>query len=189
MEAHAEHHPHLHRHERPTGRVFAWTLVRTGAIAGLAGGMMMAMWQMVVGAIAQDPTAVSSIHTSFWTAVTSIPSVIFGQNWFHGSFEFGAVFVGLMGHMINSMMLGIVGVTLATTLFGPRPTIARAMAVGMMFGLVLEVVIVNGLVNGVLQSVHTLYTSTPEWSWWVAHGMFGATVGLVGATLLRRRGT
>jgi hypothetical protein len=44
----------------------------------------------------------------------------------------------------------------------------------------------NGLVNGVLQSVHTLYTSTPEWSWWVAHGMFGATVGIVGATLLRR---
>jgi hypothetical protein len=48
------------------------------------------------------------------------------------------------------------------------------------------VVIVNGLVNGVLQSVHTLSTATPAWSWWVAHAMFGAVVGLVAATLLRR---
>lgn len=187
MEAHVTHGTHLHRHDRRVGRLSVSTLVRTGAIAGLAGGIMMAMWQMVVGAIAQDPTAIPGIHQSFWTAVTSIPSVVFGQNWFHGSFEFGAVFLGLMGHMMNSMMLGVVGVGLATTLLGKRPSVLSAMAFGMMFGLVLEVVIVNGLVNGVLQSTQTLYSSTPEWSWWVAHAMFGATVGLVGATLLRRR--
>jgi hypothetical protein len=158
-----------------------------GSVAGLAGGIMMAMWQMVVGAIAQAPTAVAGIHTSFWTAVTSIPSVIFGPSWFHGSFEFWAVFLGLMGHMMNSMVLGVLGVGLATTLLGRQPSLAKAMAFGMAFGLVLEVAIVNGLVNGVLQSVHTLYTSTPEWSWWVAHGLFGASVGAVAATLLRHR--
>jgi len=185
MEAHATH--GLHLHPREGAALSASTLARTGAIAGLAGGMMMAMWQMVVGAIAQDPTAVPGIHTSFWTAVTSIPSVIFGQSWFHGSFDFGAVFVGLMGHMMNSMVLGAVGIGLATTLLGNRPSIAKAMAFGMMFGLVLEVVVVNLIVNQV-QAVNTLYTSTPEWSWFVAHAMFGATVGLVGATLLRRRG-
>jgi hypothetical protein len=185
MEAHATHSLHLHRHGEG-GRVAVPVVVRVGAIAGLAGGMMMAMWQMVVGAIAQDPTAVPGIHTSFWTAVTSIPSVIFGQSWFHGSFDFGAVFVGLMGHMMNSMVLGAVGVGLATTLLGSRPSVAKAMAFGMMFGLVLEVVVVNLIVNQI-QTVNTLYTSTPEWSWFVAHAMFGATVGLVGATLLRRR--
>jgi hypothetical protein len=186
MEAHAAGGTDLHRH-RPVGdRLSATTLVQAGAVAGLAGGMMMAMWQMVVGAIAQDPTADPGIHTSFWTAVTSIPSVIFGQSWFHGSFEFWAVFLGLMGHMMNSMVLGTIGVGLATTLLGKRPNIAAAMAFGMMFGLVLEVVVVNLVVNRI-QDVNTLYTSTPEWSWWVAHAMFGATVGLVGATLLRRR--
>lgn len=56
----------------------------------------------------------------------------------------------------------------------------------MMFGLLLEVVVVNLIVNQI-QTVDTLYTSTPEWSWFVAHAMFGATVGLVGATLPRRR--
>jgi hypothetical protein len=186
MEAHASHGLHLHRHYDHGTRLTASTIARTGAIAGVAGGMMMAMWQMVVGAVAQDPTAVPGIHTSFWTAVTSIPSVIFGLSWFHGSFEFGAVFLGLMGHMMNSMVLGAVGVGLATTLLGNRPSIAKAMAFGMMFGLVLELVIVNLIVNQV-QTVDTLYSSTPEWSWFAAHAMFGATVGLVGAALLRRR--
>jgi hypothetical protein len=186
MEAHAVGAPRVRGAWSREGALAAPGLLRIGAIAGLAGGATMAMWQMVVGAIAQDPTAVAGIHTSFWTAVTSIPSVVFGQSWFHGSFEFGAVFVGLMGHMMNSIVLGTLGVTLAIALFGRRLTAARAVGFGMLFGLVLEVVVVNLIVNQV-QDVNTLYTSTPEWSWWVAHAMFGATVGLVGSTLLRRR--
>ena len=47
------------------------------------------------------------------------------------------------------------------------------MAFGMAYGLVLEVVVVNLIVNQI-QDLNTLYTSTPEWSWWVAHAMFGA---------------
>lgn len=176
----------LNTHRHSGTRLAVPGLVRTGAIAGLAGGMVMAMWQMVVGAIAQQPTAVSGIDSSFWTAVTAIPSVPFGLDWFHGSFEFGAVFVGLMGHMMNSIVLGAAGVSLAVALLGNRPSIAKAMAFGMMFGLLLEVVVVNLIVNQI-QTVDTLYTSTPEWSWWVAHAMFGATAGLVAATLLRRR--
>ncbi len=187
MEAHAEHQHELRSREAralPDAR----TVVRVGAIAGLAGGMMMAMWQMVVGAIAQDSTAVPGIHTTFWTAVTAIPSVPFGQQWFHGSFDFWAVVLGLMGHMMNSMILGIVSVTLLVTTLGERIriTVPAAMAFGMMFGLVLEVVIVNLIVNQI-QDVNTLYTSTPEWSWWVAHLLYGGTLGMVAAALLNRR--
>ncbi len=185
MQAHSTAGLNVHHHRGGT-RLAVPTLVRTGAIAGLAGGMVMAMWQMVVGAIAQQPTAVPGIDSSFWTAVTAIPSVPFGLDWFHASFDAGAVFVGLMGHMMNSIVLGAAGVGLAVALLGNRPSIAKAMAFGMMFGLLLEVVVVNLIVNQI-QTVDTLYTSTPEWSWWVAHAMFGATVGLVAATLLRRR--
>jgi hypothetical protein len=186
MEAHASH--ALRAYGRTSReRVAGSLLLKVGAVAGLAGGMMMAMWQMVVGAIAQNPTYYHGIHTSFWTAVTSIPSVLFGPNWFHGSFEFGSVFLGLMGHMMNSMVLGVVAVALATTLLGRRPSIASAMAFGMMFGVILELVIVELLVNEVLQTTHhTLYNSTPHWSWWVSHILFGATTGLVASTLLRR---
>jgi len=185
MATHSAHGIDVHDAHRERGRLASRMLVRVGVIAGLAGGMMMAMWQMVVGALAQEPTAVAGIDSSFWTAVTSIPSVIFGTDWFHGSFDFGAVFLGLMGHMMNSAVLGIAGVGIATTLFGARPSLARAVAFGMMFGLILEVVIVNLIVNQV-QTIDTLYTSTPEWSWWVAHALFGATVGLIASTLLRR---
>ena len=180
MEAHVEHrHHHPHRANRQAARLSVSTLVPVGAIAGLAGGMMMAMWQMIVGAIAKDPTAVAGVHTSFWTPVEGIWSVIFGAGHFHGDFHLVPAVGGMMGHMMNSMMLGILGVYLATTLLGTRPSVARAMAFGMMFGLVLELVVVNLIING-FQSVETLYTSTPEWSWWVGHAMFGATVGLVG---------
>jgi hypothetical protein len=185
MEAHAAHGLHVHSRER--ARPWAATVIKTGAIAGLAGGIVMAMWQMIVGAIAQNPTAVPGIHQSFWTAVTAIPSVLFGPSWFHGSFDAGAVIVGLMAHMMNSIVLGILGVVLLTTLIGKRPGLMPAVAFGTVFGLVLEAVIVNGLINGLLQSVRTLSTATPAWSWWVAHAMFGAVMGLIAAALLRRQ--
>ena len=123
MQAHTTEGLHLHRQK--AGRLAIPALVRTGAIAGLAGGMVMAMWQMIFGAVAQQPTAVPGIDTSFWTAITAIPSVPFGLDWFQGSFELGAVAVGLMGHMMNSMMLGAVGVGLLAMVLGSRPSIAK----------------------------------------------------------------
>ncbi len=161
MATHPAHGIHVHHAHGERSRPAGATLVRVGAIAGLAGGLVMAMWQMVVGALAQEPTAVAGIDSSFWTAVTSIPSMIFGTDWFHGSFDFRAVVLGLMGHMMNSAVLGIVAVTIATALFGSRPSLGRAVAFGMMFGLILEVVVVNVAVNQV-QTIDTLYTSTPE---------------------------
>ncbi len=147
--------------------------------------MMMAMWQMVVGAIAAEPTAAAGIDSSFWTAVTSITSVIFGLDAFHGSFEFWPVVGGIAGHMFNAMMLGVVGVALLVAVWGARPNPIAAIMQGVMFGLVLEVVILNLIVNQI-QDVNTVYTSTPEWSWWVSHAVFGMTLGLVAALLLRR---
>lgn len=177
----------MEAHAAPAPRVSAaGSVVPVGLIAGAVGGMMMAMWQMIVGAIATEPTAVPGIDSSFWTTVTSIPSVLFGEQWFHGGFEFWAVFLGLMGHMMNSMMLGVIGVGILTAVQGRRPNPIGAIMQGVMFGLVLELVIVNLIVNQI-QDVNTLYTSTPEWSWWVAHGIFGMTLGAVAAGLLRQR--
>ena len=166
-------------------RLLGSRVVRAGVVAGLVGGMMMALWTMVLGAIARNPTAVAGIHQSFWTPVTSIASVVFGKSWFHGSFEFWAVFLGLMGHMMNSAMAGVAGVALSRRLLGDPPNRLKAMVVGVMMGLLLEVVVVKLAVNHI-QDVRTLDTSIPDWGWWVGHVMFGATVGLVGSTLLLR---
>ena len=160
-------------------------LLRAGLIGGIVAGMMLAMWQMIVGAIAQEPTAAPGIDSSFWTAITAIPSVPFGMQWFHGSFEFWDVVIGLMMHMGMSMMLGVIGVTITVSILGSRPSPGAAVVVGVMFGLVVEVVLVNLIVNN-WQDVNTFYTATPEWSWWVAHGLFGMTLGLVASSILGR---
>jgi hypothetical protein len=167
-------------------RSTATRVVGIGLVAGAVAGMMFAMWQMVVGAIAEEPTAVDGVTSSFWTAVTSIPSVLFGIDWFHQDFDFWAVVLGIGGHMMNSMMLGVVGVALLVAVLGRRPSPILAVMQGVVFGLILEVVIVHLIVNPI-QDVNTLYTSTPEWSWWVSHAIFGMTLGLLGSLLLRRR--
>jgi hypothetical protein len=159
--------------------------MKVGAIAGIAGGMMMAIWQMIVGAIAKDPTAVPGIHTTFWTPVEGIWSVIFGVHHFHGDWHTVPVLGGIAGHMMNSMILGIVGAALIAWILGRRPNIGAAMMLAVVYGIAIEAILVNGIINNA-QKIETLYYSTPTWSWWVAHGIFGMTLGILGALLLRR---
>jgi hypothetical protein len=57
---------------------------------------------------------------------------------------------------------------------------------GAAYGIAVEAVLINGIVN--TQKIQTLYSSTPHWSWWVGHGIFGATLGLLSSVLLEKRG-
>jgi hypothetical protein len=57
---------------------------------------------------------------------------------------------------------------------------------GAAYGIAVEAVLINGIVN--TQKIQTLYSSTPHWSWWVGHGTFGATLGLLSSVLLEKRG-
>jgi H+/Cl- antiporter ClcA len=56
---------------------------------------------------------------------------------------------------------------------------------GVAFGIAVEAILVNLIINGA-QKIETLYYSTPRWSWWVAHAIFGMMLGAIGALLLRR---
>ncbi|MDE3133377.1 MAG: hypothetical protein KGL15_04865 [Acidobacteriota bacterium] len=159
--------------------------MKVGAIAGMAGGMMMAMWQMIVGAIAKEPTAVPGIHSTFWTPVEGIWSVIFGVHHFHGDWHTIPVLGGMAGHMMNSMILGIMGVALIAWLLGRRPNPMAAIMLAVGYGIVVNAILIVGIINHA-QKIETLYRSTPAWSWWVAHAIFGMTLGILGALLLRR---
>src|SRR4051794_19001934 len=64
METHAL--GQVHRRPRRAG-VAATTVLQVGALAGIAAGLLYAAWQVVVAAIAQDPTAVPGIHQPLWT--------------------------------------------------------------------------------------------------------------------------
>ena len=160
------------------------TILRVGALAGIAGGLMYAAWQVVVAAIAQEPTAVPGIHQTLWTPPQAIWSVVFGVHHFHGSFHLIPVLGGVVAHVGNSMILGILGVALLIAILGRRPNPAAAVVLGAAYGIAVDAILINGIVN--TQKIQTLYSATPHWSWWVAHGIFGITLGLLGSVLLRR---
>ena len=183
MEAHAHTHAHVHWHPRRPS-VATRTILKVGAIAGIAGGLMYAGWQMVIGAIAQEPTAVPGIHQTLWTPPEGIWSVVFGVHHFHGSFHFIPVFGGIVAHLGNSLIFGILGLALLTAILGRRPNPAAAVVLGGAYGIAVNAILVNGIVN--TQKIQTLYSAAPHWSWWVGHTIFGVTLGLLGSVLLRR---
>jgi hypothetical protein len=79
-----------------------------------------------------------------------------------------------------------VGVALLTAILGRRPNPAGAVVLGAAYGIAVEAILINGIVN--TQKIQTLYSSTPHWSWWVGHGIFGATLGLLSSVLLEKQG-
>jgi hypothetical protein len=180
-----ETHAHVHVDAYPRRASVAPTkILQVGALAGIAGGLMYAAWQMVVAAIAQEPTAVPGIHQTLWTPPQGIWSVVFGVHHFHGSFHFIPVFGGIVGHLGNSLITGILGVALLTAILGRRPSPAASLVLGVAYGIAVDAIVVNGIVN--TQKIQTLYSASPHWSWWVGHAIFGVTLGLLGSLLLRR---
>ena len=164
--------------------VAATKVVQVGVLAGLASGFIMAAWQMVVAAIAQNPTAVQGIHQTPWTPPEGIWSVAFGVHHFHGSFHFIPVFGGIVGHMGNSLIVGLMGVALLTAVLGRRPNPVAAAVIGAAYGVAVQAIVINWIIN--TQKIQTLYGSTPHWSWWVGHAIFGVTLGVLSSVLLRR---
>ena len=183
MEIHADTHAQVHRHARRPS-VATRTILQVGAIAGLAAGLMYAAWQMVVAAIAQGSTAVPGIHQTLWTPPEGIWSVVFGVHHFHGSFHFIPVFGGIVAHLGNSLILGILGLALLTAILGRRPNPVAAVVLGVAYGIAVDAIVIYGIVN--TQKIQTFYSAAPHWSWWVGHAIFGVTLGLLGSVLLRR---
>jgi hypothetical protein len=181
MEAHA--HGAVHWRTR-RGSVAATKVIRVGALAAIVGGIVMAVWQMLVAAIAQQPTAVPGIHQTLWTPPEGIWSVVFGVHHFHGDFHFIPVFGGIAAHMMNSLILGMVGVFLLTAILGRQPRPAAAVILGVGYGIAVQAILIGAIIN--TQKIQTLYSSTPHWSWFVGHGIFGLILGMLTVVLLRR---
>lgn len=144
-----------------------------GGVAGLIGGMAMAMTSMLV-AISED---------GFWAPVRGITSVVFGDSHYGGGFAFGPVVVGAMAHMMNSVVLGAVFAIIAGLVLARGGTLALA-ALGMVYGLVVWLVMVPGI-SSALQSSNLFADSIPTWAWVVSHLMFGVVTGAVYAWLRR----
>jgi hypothetical protein len=139
--------------------------VRAGA-AGLIAGMVFAMWAMIVG-----------IFTSnLWAPPQGIAQAV-GIGHAGHDFQMVPFILGLMGHMMNSVILGLVFLGVATVL---KLRGVASVIVGMMYGLVVYSILYGGLLRGALTTTSgSFLNANPEWSWIVTHLMFGGVLGIL----------
>jgi len=131
---------------------------------GLLAGLAFAMWAMFVG-----------IFTSrLWAPPQGIAqSIGIGtQGW---DFQLIPFILGMLGHMMNSIVIGLIFLAIAGTM--KLRGIALVIA-GMMYGVVVYVVMYHPVLRGLLSSNSgSFLSSNPEWSWVVGHLMYGVLLG------------
>ncbi len=144
----------------------------------------MLAWQMAVGGLAEESTAVPGIPTGVGSMPNSVMAFFFGVDSFGAGYRY-STYPGIAIHLGLASLFGALGLMVIATVAGARPGCLTALAFGVGYGLLLEVVLLNLLVNQI-QDVNTVYTATPEWSWWAAHALYGAVLGLLGGRWVRR---
>lgn len=137
-------------------------LIFLGAVGGAVGGMVMAMMAMLI-AIGYD---------GFWTPVRGITSVAFGDQHYGSGFAFGPVAIGVIGHMVNSMMFGMLFAIVAGTVLSTLKP-AAVVLMGLVYGIMLWVIMVVVVADG-LQSTGLFVDALPQWAWLAVHMLFGA---------------
>jgi hypothetical protein len=154
----------------------AVTIGRTamvGAVVGMIAGMAMAMIEMLAGWLSAGHSA--------WDAPMAITSWVFGTQYFgQPSDHVGAIIVGLTLHMMNSAILGIAFLTIATR-YLRRPTLLQAILAGLAFGAVAYIIVLQGLTQVRGGGEQLLLTGTAVSSqrvWIIAHLAFGMVLGL-----------
>ena len=84
---------------------------------------------------------------------------------FHGSFHFIPVFGGIVAHLGNALVLGILE-SLCHRDLGRRPNPAAAVVLAVAYGITVDAILLLGIIN--TQKIQTLYSASPHWSWWSA---------------------
>lgn len=149
------------------------SVLRRGAWAGMAGGVVMAMWSMV---------ALAATGPGFWTPVNLIAHLVWRDAPLSGAFSLGALALGMMIHMATSMMIGV---GIAIVAHRVRADAVRAAGLGMAMALgawlANQYVIWNALDSAAADGF------TP-WVFALGHAMFGVVTGLlaVGAAHVSR---
>ncbi|MGH3432905.1 MAG: hypothetical protein ACRDQB_08735 [Thermocrispum sp.] len=139
-------------------------LVR-GAVAGMVGGVVMAMWSML---------ALLASGEGFWTPLNLIAHTFWRGAPLDGTFSFGALVLGLVVHMIMSMMLGVLGAAAVRLVRGVPSTRGALAALGMAVGLVVWLVMQFAIWQAVDEAAAEAFT---PWIFAVGHLMYGAVTG------------
>jgi hypothetical protein len=149
-----------------------------GAVAGVAAGMAMAAVEMIYG-------WASSAHTA-WDAPMGIWAYIGGLNHFgQPANHIWPIVLGIGGHMMNAILIGIVFVGLMRILRDPPGALLLGIAVGIGLWALQRYVLLP--INTPESRLYTTSVVSPQWVWWLAHVALGTTLGLVYVLLGRRQ--
>jgi uncharacterized membrane protein YagU involved in acid resistance len=94
----------------------------TGAVAGVVAGLVMTVWKMAEAAIA---------GVGVWRPPNLIATIALGPSANHGEFSYAAFAVGMLLHVLTSIVMGVVYAAFAAR-FLPRVT--RAAEFGVIIG-------------------------------------------------------
>lgn len=135
-----------------------------GALAGVVGGMVMAMWSMIV---------LWLTGSGFWQPLNLIAHTVWRDAPLDARFSLGAALLGLVVHMMTSMMVGVVFALAMQRIHGNLAAVAGlGMAVGVVMWLVMQYAVWRIVDPGAARAF------TP-WVFGVGHAMFGLAIGLV----------
>lgn len=146
----------------------AWAIrpIAIAAVTGMLAGMMMAMFTMVVAELD---------GYGFWAPPRAITAVFFGTEHLGSGFEADAVIGGVAIHMVLSMMFGVgLAIMLAPL---KRVNVIGQIMVGMGFGAILWAV--NTYVVAPIFEGNLFDEAMADWTWIIAHLIFGAVTGMV----------
>ncbi len=151
-------------------------LARGGVMGGLVGGIVMAMIMMVATAA----NGMGFLRPLYLIAAT------FHQAWAMAQgVQIGPVFIGLMLHMMNAAVFGLIfALLLGAVTRDKRAGMATWVIAGMVWGVVLLVVnqyVVLRIVDPAMATA-TATGAMPAW-WVVSHLMYGVVVGTLVAAL------
>jgi hypothetical protein len=139
--------------------------VRAG-VSGLIAGLPLAMWLMLVAVFA----------STLWAPPQGIAQAV-GIGHPGHDFQLAPSILGLIGHMTNSVILGLVflGIVAILNVRG-----WAVVLVGAVYGIVayeiIYLVLLRGLLNGMSSS---FLSADPQWAFIIGHLMFGAVLGLL----------
>jgi hypothetical protein len=97
----------------------------------------------------------------------------------------GPIVLGIGGHMLNAILVGIVFVELLRLLRKPPRVLVLDTAYGAGLWALQRYVFLP--INMPADRLFTTGLISPQWVWWIAHLALGATIGLTYLLLERRR--
>src|ERR1700742_3732840 len=132
--------------------------LKAGAIGGIIGGVMMAVWLLII---------LWLTGTGFWTLLNMITNTVWRSAPLGSKFSRAAVIIGLIVHVLVSCRSGSLIVVAAWRLPGPPSLI---IASGALFGPVIWLVMQFGIWHAVDPAAAQVIT---PWVFAVAHLIFG----------------